>query len=101
MKNCVLFMWNKFIELKFLSNKNIKQRESKICSMCNIEKYINNFYKKNSECKDCNSERGLRRYYENKDNILNQRKIYHEKNRDELFQKQNDRYIYFTETMLN
>ena len=40
--------------------------ESKICTQCNIEKYINNFYKKYSECKDCNIKRGVKRYYDNK-----------------------------------
>ena len=29
-----------------------------ICSMCNIEKQINNIYRKNSECRDCNRTRG-------------------------------------------
>ena len=28
--------------------------DNKICTACNIEKHINNFYKKYSECKDCN-----------------------------------------------
>ena len=50
--------------------------------MCNIEKHINNFYKKYSECRDCNRTRGLKRYYENKDKISNQQKIYYEKNRE-------------------
>ena len=27
---------------------------------CNIEKHINNFYKKYSECRDCNRARGLK-----------------------------------------
>ena len=36
--------------------------ESKICTQCNIEKHINNFYKKYSECKDCNIKRGVKRY---------------------------------------
>ena len=38
--------------------------ESEICTQCTIEKHINNFYKKYSECKDCNVKRG---YYDNKD----------------------------------
>ena len=45
---------------------------TKICTICNIEKDINNFYKKYTECIDCNRARGLRRYYENKDKISNQ-----------------------------
>ena len=40
--------------------------DTKICSMCNIEKHINNFYINFSECRDCNRSRGLKRYYENK-----------------------------------
>ena len=64
--------------------------ESKICTQCNIEKHINNFYKKYSECKYCNIKRGVKRYYDNKDKISMQQKIYYEKNRDKLLQKQND-----------
>ena len=64
--------------------------ESKICTQCNIEKDINNFYKKYSECKDCNIKRGVKRYYDNKDKISNQQKVYYERNRDKLLHKQND-----------
>ena len=63
---------------------------SKICTQCNIEKHINNFYKKFSECKDCNIKGGVKRYYDNKDKISMQQKIYYEKNRDKLLQKQTD-----------
>ena len=63
--------------------------ESKICTQCNIEKYINNFYKKYSECKDCNIKRGVKRYYDNKNKISMQQKIYYEKNREKLLEKQN------------
>ena len=61
--------------------------DNKICVVCNIEKSINNFYKKYRECKQCNIERSMRRYYENKDKLSNQRKIYFEKNRDVLLAK--------------
>ena len=64
--------------------------KSKICTQCNIEKHINNFYEKYSECKDCNIKRGVKRYYDNKDKISMQQKRYYEKNRDKLLQKQND-----------
>ena len=64
--------------------------ESKICTQCIIEKHINNFYKNYSECKDCNIKRGVKRYYEIKDKISMQQKIYYEKNRDKLLQKRND-----------
>ena len=64
--------------------------ENKFCTVCNIEKHINNFYKKYSECKECNIRRGVKRYFDNKDKISVQQKIYYEKNRDKLLQKQND-----------
>ena len=63
-----------------------------MCTICNIEKDINNFYKKYTECIDCNRAGGLKRYYENKEKISNQQKIYYEKNREKiLLQKQNNR----------
>ena len=63
--------------------------------MCHIEKQINNFYIKFSECKDCNSKRELKRYFDNKGKTSNQRKIYYKKNKDKILQKQNDRYVHF------
>ena len=53
--------------------------ESNTCTMCNIEKHINNIYKRYSECNDCNRARGLKRYYENQDKVSLQQKIYYEK----------------------
>ena len=35
--------------------------ESKNCTENNIEKHINNFYEKISECKDCNIKKGVKR----------------------------------------
>ena len=68
--------------------------DTKMCTLCNIEKHINNFYKKYSECRDCNRARGLKRYYENKDKISNQQQIYYEKNREKiLLQKKNNRSL--------
>ena len=76
--------------------------DTKICSMCNIEKHINNFYKKYSECRDCNRTRGLKRYYENQEKISNQQKIYYEKNREKiLFQKKNNRCIQFRDLLIS
>ena len=76
--------------------------DTKICSMCNFEKHINNFYKKYSESRDCNRARGLKRYYENKDKISNQQKNYYEKNRDRiLLQKQNNRSIQFRDLFVS
>ena len=64
--------------------------DNKICTMCKIEKHINNFYKKYSECKTCNIKRSVKRYFDNKDKISIQQKIYYDKNRDKLLQEQND-----------
>ena len=70
--------------------------------MCNIEKHTNNFCKKYTESKDCNLARGLERYYESKDKISNQQKIYYEKNRDKiLLQKQNNRSIQFRDLVIS
>ena len=49
--------------------------ESKICTQCNFEKHIINFYKNFSECKECNIKRGVKRYYGNKDKMSMQHKI--------------------------
>ena len=58
--------------------------DSKICVVCNTEKSIDNFYNKYRECKPCIIKRSTRRYFENKDKISNQHKLYYEKNRDVL-----------------
>ena len=70
-----LYSSNLFEKKQF--NENIINKvESKVCVVCNTEKRIDNFYDKDRECKQCNIERSLKRYYENKDNLSNQRKIY-------------------------
>ena len=62
--------------MKFLFNKNIIEKlDTKTCTMCNIEKHINNFNKNYSECEDCNRARGLERYYGDKDKISDEQKI--------------------------
>ena len=61
--------------------------DNKICVVCNIEKSIDIFYNKYRECKLCNNKRSTRRYYDNKDKISMQHKIYYEKNRDVLLAK--------------
>ena len=61
--------------------------KSKVCVVCNFEKRIDNFYNKYRECKQCNIQQSMKRYYENKDKLSNQRKIYYEKNRDVLLTK--------------
>ena len=73
-----------------------------MCTICNIEKDINNFYKKYSECRHCNRTRGLKRYYENKDKMSNQQKIYYENNRDRIsLQKQNNGSIQFRDLVIS
>ena len=47
--------------------------------MLNYENYRKDSCKKYRECKDCNSKRELKRYYDNKDEIPNQRKIFMKK----------------------
>ena len=61
--------------------------DSKFCVVCNFEKSIDNFYNKYREGKHCNIKRSMKPYYENKDKLSNQRKIYYEKNRDVLLAK--------------
>ena len=61
--------------------------ESKLCNICNIEKSNDNLYNKFRECKQCNIQRSMKRYYENKDKLSNQWKVYFEKNRDVLLAK--------------
>ena len=61
--------------------------DSKVCVVCDIEKSIANFYNKYRECKQCNIQRSMKRYYENKDKLSNQRKLYYEKNREVLLAK--------------
>ena len=34
---------------------------NKTCTICNIGKNINNFYKKYTECIECNRARGIKR----------------------------------------
>ena len=53
--------------------------DSKVCVVCNIEESIDNFNNKYRECKQCNIKRSMKRYYGNKDNLLNQRTLYCEK----------------------
>ena len=61
--------------------------DSKTCVVCNTEKSIDNFHNKYRECKQCNIQRRMERYYENKDTLSNQRKLYYGKNRDVLLAK--------------
>ena len=58
-----------------------------VCVICNTEKSINNVYNKYRESKQCNIKRSMKRYYEKKEKLSNQRKLYYEKNRDVLLAK--------------
>ena len=49
--------------------------DTKTCTTCKIGKQINNFHKRYTECKDCNRTRGLKRNFENKDKLSNNKKI--------------------------
>ena len=61
--------------------------DSKVCVICNTEKSIDTFCNKYREYKQCNIQRSMKRYYENKDKLSNQRKLNYEKNRDVLLAK--------------
>ena len=75
---------------------------TKMCTICNIEKDINNFYKRYSDCRDCNRTRGLKRFYKNKEKKSNHRKLYYEKNREKiLLQKQNKRGVHFRDFVIS
>ena len=89
--------------MKFFSIKNIINKWILKCVLFVILKKISKtFTKKYTECIDCNRARGLKRYYENKDKISNQQKLYYEKNRDRiLLQKQNNRSIQFRDLIIS
>ena len=60
--------------------------ETKICSKCNLEKNLSEFYnskntkdKKRPECKDCFKQKAIINYYDNKETRLKVIKIYREK----------------------
>ena len=75
MKNCVPLIRKIFFKLKISFQKNIMNKmDNKTFTACNIEKHMNNYYKKYSECKDCNIKLGAKRYFDDKDKISNQQK---------------------------
>ena len=73
--------------------------DRKICVVCNTEKSIDNFYNKYRECKQCNIQRSMKRYYENKDELSNQRKKYYERKRDVLLARL--KYVNKTENLIH
>ena len=60
--------------------------KSEVCVICNAEISIDKLYK-HQESKPCIIQRRLKHYYENKDKLSNQRKLYYEKSRDLLLAK--------------
>ena len=58
-----------------------------MCYLQYRKKVLIIFPKKYRDCKQCNIQRSIKRYYENKDKLSNQRKLYYEKNRDMLLAK--------------
>ena len=52
--------------------------ERKICTRCNREKSDEDLYNKYTKCEICKSNRSLERYYENKDEMSTQKKIFYE-----------------------
>ena len=47
--------------------------ERKICTHCNIEKNKEDSHNNYTECEFCNGNRSVKRHYENKDKISNQK----------------------------
>ena len=50
--------------------------ERKVCTRCNVEKSIEDFYENFTERKLCINNRNLKRHYENKEKISNQKNLY-------------------------
>ena len=87
---CVLFVCFFLFEQRNTSIKNIiKKWKENFALIVLQKKNIENFHKKYTECKNCNCRRSLKCYYENKDKISNQKKLYYEKIRENFLQKQN------------
>ena len=63
--------------------------DANVCVIGNTEKSVDNFHNKKRECKQCNIKRSSKYYYEDKDKISNQRKMYYEKKRDCYLQSLN------------
>ena len=46
----------------------------KTCVVCKTEKHIGNFYNKYRKCTQCNFRSVLKRYYSNKDDMIQKRR---------------------------
>ena len=57
------------------------------------EKQIKNFYENYAESKGCNTKRAVKRYFDKRDKISKQRKVYYEKNRVEILQQQEGKCV--------
>ena len=66
--------------------------ERKYCTHCNVEKKIEDFYNKYTDCKNCQRIRSLKRYYEKQKKCQTDEQYISKKNREKLLQKQNNRY---------
>ena len=78
--------------------------ESKLFSMCIMEKHIEEFYNNYTENKNCKNVRSLKRYFENKDKITIQRKVYLKKTKIIYYRnKKTDIYVLkkYLDTLLN
>ena len=53
--------------------------DGKVFVICNTGNCIDNFYNQYRECKQCSIQQSMKRYYDNKDKLSNQRKVYFEK----------------------
>ena len=61
--------------------------DSRVYVVCSTEKSSDKFYNKYRECKPSIFQRCMKRYYENKDKLSDQRKLDYEKNREVLLAK--------------
>ena len=59
----------------------------KLCTKCNLEKTLEDFYNKYRESKDCKSKSNFKRFYKNKENLSNQRNTSYEKKKGVLIAK--------------
>ena len=85
--------------MKLLFNRNmIKQMDTKTCTMCNIEKQINNFYIRYSEFKIVVVLQKLERYFGTKDKISQQKKIFYEKIEKKYYYRNKTIDVYILET---
>lgn len=75
--------------------------ETKICSVCKIEKPVSEFYKRKdrkgnesyrNDCKECHSNRHKEYYEENKDSVKKKNKEYASNNKEKILQNKRDYY---------